>query len=299
MSRTIFVAGMGRSGTTLLADILNFHGRWRLLFEPFFPGRVSEASRFKYIHYLRRGYDDTMLIADARRILAGDIRNSWVDRVPVPAAANTLIIKDIRCNLMLAWLKNIAPQLPIVLIVRHPLQVAASWLRLNWGASPYTQSDDFSIITGQKALVNDFPIIQEIESALSPLTPLDKVIFVWCVLHLVPLKTLKPNEYHIVFYESLVSNSGDEIERIFKYIGESFDTEQILGVLGRSSSTNFRGRQIAHDKSALLSSWQREFSIQQISRAHEILAAFGFDQVYTKDGHPNAFGTINSNSLFQ
>jgi hypothetical protein len=43
------------------------------------------------------------------------------------------IIKEIRSNLMLRWLAGISPCTPVVLLVRHPLAVAASWLQLGWG----------------------------------------------------------------------------------------------------------------------------------------------------------------------
>ena len=72
------------------------------------------------------------------------------------------IIKDIRCNFMLGWLKRVANNAPIVLMIRHPLQIVSSWSRLGWGKEALGHRSDFDIITSQESLMNDFPIIRDV-----------------------------------------------------------------------------------------------------------------------------------------
>ena len=49
---TTLIAGMGRSGATWVADVVNYDRNHRGLFEPFLPHQVKEARPFKNIHCL-------------------------------------------------------------------------------------------------------------------------------------------------------------------------------------------------------------------------------------------------------
>ena len=130
---TAFLSGMGRSGTTWAAEVINCDGKYRIVFEPFNPHHVDEARSFEYIQYLSGENRNIALMTSARGILNGRVSNRWVDRESRPGVFRRRIIKDIRSNLMLAWLGAIAPRMPIVLLIRHPLSVALSWLKLGWG----------------------------------------------------------------------------------------------------------------------------------------------------------------------
>ena len=130
---SIFLAGVGRSGTTWVADIINCNNDHRYIHEPFHPYRVKEARNFQYIHYLRPENRETRYLEPAKAVLSGRIRNRWTDSDNKKIFARKRLIKDIRANLLLKWIHANFHGMPIILLFRHPCAVANSWLRLGWG----------------------------------------------------------------------------------------------------------------------------------------------------------------------
>ncbi|MBW1855726.1 MAG: sulfotransferase domain-containing protein, partial [Deltaproteobacteria bacterium] len=117
---TVFISGMGRSGTTWLSELINYNNSYRDIFEPFHPHKVKETKIFKYNQYLNPKDQNPKLLNQANKILSGRFQSKWTDRNNKKIVATERIIKDIRTNLMLKWLKGIRPDMPIILIVRHP-----------------------------------------------------------------------------------------------------------------------------------------------------------------------------------
>src|SRR5580704_5098197 len=124
--RATLVSGMGRSGTTWLAELLNYRNDQRLLFEPFDHQRVALAVNFTDHQYLRADDADPRYLAPARAIVTGLLRDPFVDQHNRRLVCGRRIIKEVRANLILKWLHTQFPGMPIVLIVRHPFAVAVS-----------------------------------------------------------------------------------------------------------------------------------------------------------------------------
>jgi len=250
----IILAGMGRSGTTWIANIINHRKDYRLLFEPFYPAKVPEARSFRYIQYLPPDFRDDPLVANAKKITAGKVRSSWVDSENAGIGYKKRLLKDIRCNLMLEWLRQVADAPPTVLIVRHPLQVIASWLKLGWGTAPGTQTSDFEVIISQAALLQDYPRIQQVLSTLDKSSSFERILFQWCVFYFVPLQQLNVNKSHLLFYENLVLRPKPSITRLFDYLEMPLDWEKVQPQLQQSSHTNFLRRDHQHEKIKLSTS---------------------------------------------
>ena len=282
----IVLAGMGRSGTTWAGNIINYADRHRILFEPFLPAQVPAAAEFEYHQYLSPQAKAEKLAHQARLILAGKVHNPWIDRDNTRRVYRRRIVKDIRCNLMLGWLSNIADRPPIVLMVRHPLQVAASWAKLGWGRETLGSRSNFDIVTSQQPLLDDFPIIQEVMRWLDPKDFVEMVVFLWCIYYLVPKTQLRDGAAHAVFYENLLLDPELEVSALFAYLRQPFEPHKLQSVLNKSSSTNFLGRNFQQDKTTLVNSWQSEFSAKQIDRATQILQAFGLNHLYDQNGYP-------------
>lgn len=282
----IILAGMGRSGTTWAGNIVNYDNSYRVLFEPFFPGKVKEADGFEYIQYLNPRCNNAVLANQAKRILAGNIRNNWVDRDNNRLFYRRRIIKEIRCNLMLGWLKKVANNPPTVLMIRHPLQVASSWLKLRWGKKELGKRNDFDIMTSQESLLDDFPIIGDLMKWIDPQDSLEKIVFQWCIYYLIPSHHLKKHEVCCLFYENLLIDPDNEIVRLFRYLNIPLNKHRLHKSMKKSSGTNFIGRDFNKDQSFLLNSWKDEFSIKQLRRAGYILEAFGLHDIYDKNGYP-------------
>ena len=290
---SLLLIGMGRSGTTWAANIINHNKSYRILFEPFFPSLVQEAKKFDYIQYIRPDNNDPALAIGARMILAGKPRGLWVDRDNTSLLYRRRIIKDIRCNLMAGWLKKIAPHLPIVLMLRHPLQIAASWRKLGWGTEALGQRSDFEIITSQHHLLEDFPQLKAIAEQIDPKRFIDNVVFLWGVFHFVPSQQLRQDEIYYLFYENLLTQPEKECRNLFNYLSKPFSWKQVKKAVLRESSTNFQKRNLSQEQHLLLNGWKKEFSENEIQRANEILTMFGLHTVYDIHGRPTTRNLCN------
>ena len=283
---SIILAGMGRSGTSWAGDIINYDNSYRVVFEPFFPANVKESKGFEYIQYLNPRCNNAILTNQARIILAGTVRNNWVDKYNNRLFYRRRIIKDIRCNLMLGWLKRVANNPPIVLMIRHPLQIASSWSKLGWEKEALGNRNDFDIITSQESLLNDFPIISNVMKRIDKQDFVENIVFQWCIYQLIPSHHLKRNEVHALYYENLLTEPDNEAVRLFHYLNKPFDQHKLHKAIKKPSITNFLGRDFNKDQTYLLNSWKDYFSAKQIRRTNYILATFGLENIYDKDGYP-------------
>ncbi|HET7480026.1 MAG TPA: sulfotransferase [Rubrobacteraceae bacterium] len=270
---TVFLAGSGRSGTTWLADIINYRREYRFIFEPFNPERVGICRDFYSKQYLRPDDRREEFLDPARKILSGGVRSAWTDRFNRSFLARRRLVKDIRANLLLGWLHANFPEMPMVLLLRHPCAVAASRMALGW-------RDNLSETMRQEDLVEDF--LRPMEGGIrSAKTPFERHLFLWCVDNYVPLMQLSQNEAHLVFYENLVARPEEEIPRLFDALGVDLD-ERVYEKMKRPSplSRNTSMRQPPDD-------WRERIDRNQLRRALEILALFGLDRVYGEDSMPD------------
>ena len=157
---TVFVSGMGRSGTTWVASLINHKFDHRVVFEPFRPAIVPAANVFGPFAYVRPTDADPARREAAERILSGRTPRGSVDRLHRGFIFRRRIIKGVRTNLMLGWLKALRPSMPLVLIIRNPFAVAASWLRLGWGKVADGSTAVLDVILQHRALREDFPGVE-------------------------------------------------------------------------------------------------------------------------------------------
>jgi hypothetical protein len=274
--RTVFLAGTGRSGTTWLSELVNHDRRYRNVFEPFYPGKGTEFVNFRSKQYLRTGDRREEFIAPARRLLAGESRSLWTDRGGALVARRRLV-KDVRANLLLGWMAETFPGMPIVLLVRHPGAVVSSRLALGW-------RDNLSETMGQKDLVEDHLLPMERE-ILAARDPFERHLFLWCIDNYVPLRQFPPGGLHLCFYENLLLEPEPELRHLFAFIGRDFD-ERVLRRSGRPSPTSRRGASRGHP----VDGWRRWMSGRRLERTLEILGLFGLDRVYGEGAMPDPSG---------
>ncbi len=284
---SILLTGMGRSGTTWAANIINHDRQHRVLFEPFFPSLVKEATRFKYIQYMNPDDSSPGKTRDALKILNGRVRSQWVDKENSGLLYHSRIIKDIRTNLMAAWLKSIAPQLPVILMIRHPLQVAESWRTLGWGTQALGEKTDLEIIMSQKPLLDDYPELTEIQKKIDPDNYLDMVVFLWGVYHYVPLRQFQRQNFFLLFYEQLLLEPEQTCKKLFTFINKPFTWTRVQQAFARESSTNFQNRDMRDDRERLLDGWKSHWTGQEIERATDLLKMFDLHTLYSKEGLPD------------
>jgi hypothetical protein len=272
---SVFLAGSGRSGTTWVSDIVNHRNAYRFVFEPFHPARVRMMEGFRRKQYLRPGDRREEYLGPARTVLTGELRSLWTDRFNKRFVARRRLIKDIRANLLLGWMRENFPGMPMILLLRHPCAVAASRLALGWG-------DALAETMEQEELVEDFllPMEAEIRAAHDPF---ERHLFSWCIENHVPLSQFGPGEIHVSFYENFLARPDHELRRLFDFLGEDFD-ERVYRTLKRPSPLSRR------PDSPSVDAWRRSVTDRQLERAVEILGLFGLDRVYGEGPMPDPSG---------
>jgi hypothetical protein len=306
---SIFLAGTGRSGTTWVSDIINYKNEYRFVFEPFHRGKVKLCKGFRRKQYLRPDDRREEFLRPARIILSGALRRHywadlfngghlrkgrvvkeihanrsiyWADRMDMGFVPGRRLIKDVRANLMLGWIHANFPEIPIVLLLRHPCAVAHSKIKLGWKPN----LDEF---LSQRELVEDFlePFEDEMRSTE---TDFERHLFTWCVENYVPLKLLGHGGGHLVFYEKLCEDPQREVERLFAFLGKNFD-ESVFEKMNKPSLLSTPGSAILSDE-RLVGGWRTHVTPAQLERAIEILSLFGLDKIYSEKAVPNPGGAL-------
>jgi hypothetical protein len=271
MEDSILVAGTARSGTTWLGDLLaGTDGR--VLFEPFHPGKISALKYLSYFPYLRPGEENPQLKSYCQQVFSGAVRHPWVDREVAQLHPTFRVIKEIRANLFLKWLYVQFPQVPQLLIVRHPCAVVLSRLQLRWA----TDTDILSFLN-QQALIDDH-LAPYLEIMGRAQTDVEKHAIIWCVSHLVPLRQFDPQDLTTVFYEDLCVQPQIELPRIENVVKRPFPAGT-LTLLSRPSSTTIASSAILTGDNRI-AHWQKSLSASEIRQILDIVAAFGLDYLY-------------------
>lgn len=274
--RSVFLAGTGRSGTTWLAGLVNHDRRYRNVFEPFHPGKVEGFRGFRSKQYLRPTDRREEFLAPARRVLSGELRSLWTDRGGTLVARRRLV-KDVRANLLLGWMAENFPGMPIVLLMRHPCAVVSSRLALGW-------RDNLAETMDQEDLVEDY-LLPMREEILAAHDPFERHLFLWCIDNYVPLRQFPPGGLHLCFYENLLVDPEPELRRLFAVLGQDFDGKA-LHRINRPSPTSRRGT----SSDPAVDGWRRGVTGRRLERTVEILGLFGLDRVYGEGPLPDPSG---------
>jgi hypothetical protein len=285
---TTLISGMGRSGTTWVAAVVNHDFSHRIVFEPFRPHVVRAAAVFGPFAYVRPSDRDPARVAAAQTILRGRIPRGTVDRGHRGRVFRRRIVKEVRCNLMLGWLRAIGPGMPIVLVVRNPFAVAASWTRLGWGNVAGEERSELDVMLAQEELLEDFPAIGRAALAVDRADAFERSMFQWGVAHLVPLRQLRAGDVHVLHYEDMIRKPDETVDLLGTYLDLRIEGPGMERALASNTETDFLGRGGGADRLELLGEFRTVLSARQLERGHEILASLGVDNLYDERGLPVA-----------
>jgi len=273
---TVLIAGVGRSGTTWLGNIVNHGNCFRDIFEPFRPDHTEVWRNYHYKQYVQPTCQDKELFKAAQYILSGRVNNKWCNRFNKKTISSKRMVKEIRANFFLKWLKINFPEVPLVFIMRHPCAVAVSRKRLGWATH-------FEDILSQEQLVSDYlsPFVDEIKKCNDDF---ERQIYLWCIENYVSMNQLQREDFLLVFYEQLCMNPQHELSRIFKYIDHPV-TDEVINVLKKPSAFSKEDSAIMSGGN-LVSSWKKYVTSSQIQTALRIVSHFGLDRFYDSGVYP-------------
>jgi hypothetical protein len=283
---TTFIAGMGRSGTTLVSHLVNHDYRYRVIFEPFRKEHVPVAAPFGPFAYIRPADRDPVRLRAIKTILAGRIPRGSVDRQHRGIVFRRRIVKAVRCNLVLGWLKSIRPAMPMILVIRSPFAVASSWSRLNWGMTDDGETLELDVILAHPELHEDFPEVERAMHYVDRTDGIQRIVAQWCILHLVALRQLSGVDVHIMHYEHLLLDPGTTVDRLATYVGEPIQGASRDRVLASATETDFLHRGNTADRRLLLNDWKNVLTPADVDQARRILARFGVEHLYDDEGLP-------------
>jgi hypothetical protein len=225
----ILISGSGRSGTTWLGDVINWNNDYRIIFEPFDPRKNKSVPTKLLRLYINPNYKDRNVFLFWNEVFYGKFRSLWSDRQNRRFFCSNRLVKEIRSNLHLKWLRENFPKIAIVYIIRDPVDVVYSRIEQGWDVN-------LEQIINQKELVSLHlrPFISEIQSASSLVS---KHAFMWSIENYVSLKEMKVKDITLVEYEKL--GQLKYVRNIFSKLGmEDIPNKSILSI---SSFTRGRG----------------------------------------------------------
>lgn len=275
---TILLSSLGRSGSTMVSNVINSGNSYRIIFEPFKQGTVKIAAPFVYPAFVSSSNTDKELLQALNTILSGKIRTGWTDIDNKKIIATQRLIKDVRTNLLLGWIKTHYPDLPVVLLVRNPFAVIESWMRQKWPVDKPKKR----LVEQEQDLQPFLPegIFLKYRQAD---TPLCNHFYNWCINYYIALQQAKEKNIHITFYENYLLQPEEEIKKLFAYLNKPVPEKAITSLenLSRTTGKNSPLR----DGETGITRWKKQFTDEETESAIAVLKAFELDKLYNFRGN--------------
>ena len=288
----IFIFSLGRSGSTLLAEILNTYPEIKLCSEPFVFNKHNLKVLKKYFpeQFLADRYRDVSEseFASIRKYIndlsRGKTWNSfyWSD-FPGKSHSfktNQTLFKLHKLTYLFDDIANSITSHGIYLL-RHPLSHSLSRIRNGWD----TYNEMF--LNASKIEAN-IPVAakQKAREVIERGDKLENFVLSWCLENFVFLRQEKegqlPENVSLVTYEKLVSDPEKTLNDICRKTGIPF-TEKMLqkvtepshGIVHSTKDTKEQIRSQYYQQ--LLSKWRKHFTTAEEEKSFAILEAFKFD----------------------
>lgn len=258
MPVTPWVLGMGRSGTTLMADLINHLADHRVIFEPLpviLGGPDQSTWDFKMPYrFLRSPRGNQGFVEKYRALVEADLPfTPWLDREPISPLPAARIIKDAYGLMYAGLLQREIPRLQAVCVVRHPIVTAISRLKTQhwWDGT------------------------EAVPAAWREDTFLKQQVAIWCGMHQKALPLLDWDRTLLVYHEHLLARPLEVLASVTDFLGLPLDNERALAVLGKPTHT-------ASEKRTGLP----DISTAEHEECQAVLRKYGLAGVYDEDGKP-------------
>mgnify|MGYP006272751225 FL=1 len=284
----IWLIGSSRSGTTWFSSLINYHKRYRVLFEPFHPTENGfKKNLLQPFLYIPEDDDGNKIASLASEIFNGRFTHSRTDRGNIRLFYDGLVIKDIYANLFAAWAcRNFGLQ-NVILLVRNPFSVALSKTEhRSWFES--TDNLDF---LNQKNLIEDHLLpFQDLIQHVKEFNDFTiNQILIWSVINYIPLKQFKPGQIQVVFYEDLFDDPVSILRNVYSNLFPENPKQEILpdeDLIQLPSQYSSKSREQLQSEQ-FQERWKKKLTKQQIDAGYKILNAFGLNEIYSRGLSPD------------
>ena len=277
----VFITGSGRSGTSWLANICNYQNDFRYLFEPLNPSNLSIN------HCIQWSLPSNAASPVLDAMLLGKISNKWVNSRNKRFFAKRRLIKEIRSNWMLPWINKHYPKTKVVMIIRNPLDVAASRKTL----SQRSDNSQWVWLPRLDELLKETSITdalskQQFEALHAQIGNgvVMEAVADWCINNLLILDQPERKSLYIVYYEELINDGIEVVTRLLNHIDVNV-TQNIKQALTQRSETS---------RSNVETKWHDVLTSQEHKQIMDLLALFEIQKLYTNDWQPVITNDVQS-----
>ncbi len=269
--KTIFLSSSARSGSTFFANLLNYENDYRILFEPLSKEHVQRTSKLNFPSYLDKNNSKKKFIDFFNHILTGQISNHWIDRENQAGFYTKRLIKEVRSNMLLPWIRENFPEIKCILLIRNPLSVITSWDAMKF-------EDGFQlreIILSQKSLLSVIPEYI-IDSYKKENDAFLLSLYYWCISNSIPFKQCDNNSYLIVKYEDLVLRRESTINDIKNFTGIDIKAISEVKFNKSSSSSDYE----KSDPIIRINKLKDSLKKETLAEAQKIMELFEIGHIY-------------------
>ena len=272
----LLLLGDGRSGTTWIADVLNYDGRYLDFFESYHGQQVLSLPESRI--YPTDGDFASIPIHFKKYVLSSKIFAA--QQKPRGFTVSGCFVKDITAHMIFSLIFQEFDYR--IYIIRNPLAVALS--KEKYGR--WHSIDDL------QKLINFSPKLRAMSDCCFSRSLVNsrfhEYVLVWCLLNKIAFPQVISNAF-VVFYEDLLLNPEQSFHDLFAYIEQESRFKKyrsrIFGSVNKRSRTSIDSYPIK-DVATHLRAWEQNKSKVEISLAYQIIEIFELDYLYQGNAVP-------------
>jgi hypothetical protein len=270
LTRTVaYVSGSARSSTTWIADIIAHASGARVVFEPLHHrGPIDNPP-----HFIDEDAPPEALRQGIEAALRGRFQRGTVNAFQPAGIYFRRVVKDIRPGLVPA-VRFVAPQLSMVHVIRHPIEVAVSRMQLdtrdNWWDTDQaiTELHTLSNGTGHLAELSR----QAVAAIAEEPAELTRHVAIWCVENAIARRLSTDEKFLSLRYEDLLTDEDQQIDLLESFLNLKIDRS----MLDKPTATSFRGKGAVRQ----LGKWRQHVDRKTAARLLRLTERFHLSELY-------------------
>ena len=289
-STTIVLFSEARGGSTWLMEILVKKVNAISIFEPISRSRSNFKKfdkDFSTPFYFGQEHSESILKSHLTKVLSGKENNGWslqFNSFSDIYNRNSLVIKLVSVNMILPWvIKEFDLTLKPIFLIRHPLAILSSRKKYANNSSPEGESK--KIFQEKDLQSKDHPYWPYLDYLNKLETGDEQYVAGWCIRNQYVLKNITSTKVIVVFYEQLVMNPQQELDRILSLL--KIDNEAPGAQIDfRLASGTSKLNELKAQPSTQLEKWKKLYPPKELDKFQVIMDHFQLDLYNTSEALP-------------